>query len=497
MENTNKAKTKIAKSTVVIWILLVIIVLMIISGVYFYFQEQKKAQQVLNSDMAEAMKTVQIQQGMMLEKMDAIPGTVRPAQSVALSWQAAGIVGPVKVKDGDTVKKGDILASLDPASINAAILEAAVTKEQKQIELERLFTSTLNTATAYSNMVNALNALNESDKALVALGVVRKDQQELGVYYQDYLEAKQYYQEALNEYNTLKVRPLDDVDRQIAAEGVAGARTAMESTLSKYNWYSGEVDSLKKQQAEADYMLKSAEYDDAVRAYDRVKNGPTPAQIQSLQSEIDAAQAVVNTANLIAPIDGTIINVNNRQYDKIQTKDLTAATPPVAIQLDDLSSYYVDISVSEMKVNSLSVGQDVQISFEAVPLKTFTGKITHLSNTGKVTSGEVTFAATVKMDTADELVRPGMRAKITIIVQKIDNALYLPLSAVSTNSDGVSIVTVRNADGTTNQVPVETGIESEGNIQIISDKLKAGDEVLTYSMDPMVSAMPETGLKQP
>lgn len=479
-KNGIKAKTNARKR--LIWILIILLLGLIAIDGYLFVNGQKQTQQSMNQIIEAASADYAVEQGVMHETIDDLIGIIRPRQSVDLVWQATGTVGELLVTSGQLVKKGDILAILAPSSVNPSILAAGVTKEEKQTELERLYTSTTGISTAYNDQVLAQKALVDAEKKLSDLGVVRKEKMELGVYYQDYLDAKASYDEAVNEFNALKMRPLDDFDRQIAVEMMSGARSEMEQTLAKYNWYNGEVDTLIKQQAEANVILKEAELKDAQRAYNKIKNGPTENQIKTLQSEIDAAQALANTAKIIAPVDGTVTIVNTRQFDVISETDLNQLTPKTAFHIDDLSSFYIDVQVSEMKINLVAVGQKVHIRLDAVPLKFYTGQIYRISNAGKLNGGEVTFDMVIKMDDADEKVKPGMSAELSIQTREIPDALFVPKFVIGTNADETKYVIKQNDQGQPEMVLVTTGVENDYMIQVASPDLKAGDKIYADSL---------------
>lgn len=492
-KNGIKAKTNARKR--LIWALFVLLIGLIAMDGYLFVSGQQQTQQSMNQIIEGTSADYTVEQGVMYETVDDLIGTIRPRQSVDLVWQTTGTVGEVLVTSGQLVKKGDILAVLDPGSVDSAILAAEVTKEEKQTELERLYTSTTEISNAYNDQVLAQKALAEAEKTLSDLGVVRKDKLELGVYYQDYLDAKANYDEAVNQFNTLKTRPLDDFDRQIAVEMMSGARSEMEQTLAKYNWYNGEVDTLTKQQAEADVILKEAELKDAQRAYDKIKDGPTDNQIRSLQSEIDAAQALSNTDKLIAPVDGTVTMVDTRQFDVITQTDLNQVTPKVAIHIDDLSSFYINVQVSEMKINSVAVGQKVQIRLDAIPLRFYTGQIYRISNAGELNGGEVTFDMVIKMEDADEKVKPGMSAELSIQTKEIPDALFVPQSVIGTNPDETKYVIKQNDQAQPEIVIIETGVENDYMIQVISPDLKAGDRI--YADSPQLIQAIQATMIQP
>jgi HlyD family secretion protein len=477
-----KVKRPPQKTTIVIWVLIGIILLIAAAGVVQYLNLQKQAQKIKDEAAASQTETTVVKKGNLTEKLDDISGTVRPNQSVYLYWQTSGTVSDVNVQLGDNVKKGDVLAALDRSTIDTSIIEAEVTKEEAEEDLERLYTSSFDLATAMSNVATTKKAVQDAQDALDALGVVREDEVEIGVYYNDYLEAKENYQKALDNFETMRDRALDDVDRQRAVQMVEGARSRMESALSMYNWYNGEVDALEKQQAEAALLLAQAQYEDAVRSYEKIKNGPTESQIASLQAQIKAAEATMKTAYIVAPIDGTVVEVGAKQFDVIAYESTSTSRDILAARVDDLSSYFIDITVNELDINQISIGQKVTISFDAIPLKEYTGTITNISNVGEVSDSTVTFSLTVKMDRVDNKVKAGMMADVAIVTKEAVDVLYVPSTSVSMKEDGTRFVSKKNADGTFTDIPVQLGMVSGSDTQIISDQIQEGDEIINHKM---------------
>ena len=333
-----------------------------------------------------------------------------------------------------------------------------------------------------SNVATTKKAVQDAQDALDALGVVREDEVEIGVYYNDYLEAKENYQKALDNFETMRDRALDDVDRQRAVQMVEGARSRMESALSMYNWYNGEVDALEKQQAEAALLLAQAQYEDAVRSCEKIKNGPTESQIASLQAQIKAAEATMKTAYIVAPIDGTVVEVGAKQFDVIAYESTSTSRDILAVRVDDLSSYFIDITVNELDINQISIGQKVTISFDAIPLKEYTGTITNISNVGEVSDSTVTFSLTVKMDRVDNKVKAGMMADVAIVTKEAVDVLYVPSTTIAMKADGTRSISKKNADGTFTDISVQLGMVSGSDMQIISDQIQEGDEIKNHKM---------------
>ncbi len=468
---------RMLKSTVWILVLLGIVLLMAVAGAGYYFYNQHQAKLKAAENAEKAGITTKVTIGDLTETLDDISGTVRSNQSVYLYWQISGTVSAVNVKVGDTVKKGDVLASLDRSTISSSVIEAEQTKETAEENLKKLYTSSLDMATKLNAVATAKSAVDDAQDARNALGITRTTYPELGDYYQKYLNASRDYDLALSAYNEVKDRALDDADRERAVSRLENAQTSRDSALSMYNWYNGETNELEVQQADAALLLAQSKYDDAVRAYDKVKNGPTQDDINSLQAQIDSAQAIMNTADIISPIDGTVAEVDVKPYDVIAYESTSTTRDILAVRIDNIDSYYIDVSVAEANINSISQGQEVTVTFDAIPLKEYTGVITNISNAGTVSDSSVTYAVTVQMDNVDGEIKSGIMGDVSIVTQEVKDAKIVPSTALSFDSDGNRIVKKKNSDGTFTNVKVQIGLISGSDVQVISDDLAEGDEV--------------------
>lgn len=485
-----KGRSKISKKALITIVILLVILLLIAGSGYMYYLRITALIREKQEEAAELEPdTAKVERGDLSNTLDDISGIVRSNQSVYLYWQTSGTVSAVNVEVGDTVKKGDILAELDSSTIDPSIIDAEVEKENAAESLERLFTSTLTLEQARTKMVQAKKAVEDAQKELDSLGIIREDDLELGVKYQDYMTAIRNYEDAQKDFDGIKERALDDSERIRAQQRLESARTRMDSAKAEYNWYNGEAEEIDIQKADAALKLAQAQLDDAERAYNRIKDGPTENQVRSLQAQIDSAAATVNTARIVAPIDGTVAQVDAKPYDVIAYETTSAARDILAVRIDDLSSHYIDITVTELEVNKISLGQTVTITFDAVPLREYTGTIVNISNAGTVSNLTVNYALTVKMDEADDSIKSGMMADVAIVTEQAKDALYVPQKAVSVADDGVTrIVKKVGPDGTTAEIPVQVGLNSGSDVQIISDQIKEGDEVRLTKVTSMMNS---------
>ena len=164
-------------------------------------------------------------------------------------------------------------------------------------------------------------------------------------------------------------------------------------------------------------------------------------------------------------------NTYNAPYDGVITKVMVKDGDVVSIgqplfEIFSNRHFETKITVDELDIPSITIGQEVQIVVKAFPQKVFAGKVTDISQEGKTANGISSFPVTVKFEEIDGI-RAGMTTEATIVTAKKEEALVIPIEAVSI-VNGEKIVLVENPNGTAETRIVETGISSNIMVEIIS-----------------------------
>ena len=497
---------------------LLIIGAVIVSLVAGYF-----AYRVIAGKQASAtseLQTASVQRGALATTLSS-SGTARSGQSATITWEAEGKVGEVALKPGDLVKADQQLAALDPQTISADMINARQKLATAEQAFEDLQNSTLQQAQALQALEEAqatlaslkVTASEESSQAQLALAnaqIALADAQRTRNYMSyphstdplviekaqtDYLLAKKVYKEALSVYNKLKKRNLTDPERARALTNLLAAKQRMDQALATYNWYildytpsdiaqaDGELavaqanlekaqadwENLKDGSSSAVIAMAEASLADAQREWERVKDGPSEADLAAAQADIDAAQAELNDAYLLAPFAGTITKVD------VSTGDLVSAGD-AAFRIDDLSSIFIDIQISEVDLASLRVGQKATLEFDAIADKQYTGELSEIGMIGTNSQGVVNYPATVRVTDADEDVLPGMTASVTIVLEERDDIMQVPNKAIRTSNGQQSVVVLFEGEQIT--VPVTVGLVGDTMSEITSSQLQEGDVVV-------------------
>jgi HlyD family secretion protein len=229
------------------------------------------------------------------------------------------------------------------------------------------------------------------------------------------------------------------------------------------------------------FRIKSKDVEDILDSYQDAMD-QAQEKIESAQSNADNKQETYDNYTITAPISGQVITKNVKAGDKID-RSSSSSTSTLAV-IYDLSEVTFEMSVDELDVGRVKVGQTVNVTADAIEGKTFTGKVTNISLQSSQSNGVTNYPVTVTLDEVGDLL-PGMNVDGTIILDQVDDALMIPVdSLMRGNRVYVKDDSVTRQQGNIpagfKAVDVETGISNDDYVQITSG-LSEGDEVYVDS----------------
>jgi len=371
------------------------------------------------------------------ETIDA-SGSLEAQPFAALNWKTSGVVEKVNIKTGDTVKAGDLLATLQPASTSANIVSAKADLVNAQVKLRDLLTSGTSLAQAKIDLKDAQEAYTKADN------------------YLKYLNYSEYVPQTI-----------------YTAKLVATGRNGWEYQYDTHN-FKGPAPKDWIVEATNDLALKKGKLDDAQRTYDSLLAGEDSTGVIAARANVDAAQATVNSLYIIAPFDGKVLSVEQRVGEVVNTGDLS-------INLADMDHLYVNTQVDESDIANVKLGNQAEITLDAVPGVTLAGKVTSINPVGENVSGLVKYTVRVDLDkvSADTFLPLGTTSNVTITVKDATANLAVPITMIQNDSKG-EYVWVIQTDSSTKRVDVVSGA-IVGDQVIVTGDLKDGDRIQLVS----------------
>ena len=407
-------------------------------------------------------------------------GQIKPpdVNLVNVNANSMGKITEINVKEGDTVKKGQLLLRTEDVQQTASVQgqEAAIRTEEADLQASQ---ASVDSAKATLNLQQA-NLAQAQAKFKQSSDAFDRGQE----LFKDNLLSRQDFDSRLSDF-------------QVAKANVQSAQASVEQAKAQL------------QQSQFNHDMSAA------------RLAQNKAQLMGFQNQL--AQTVY-----VSPIDGIVTSLPVTVGENV-VPGIQNAVGSVLFQVADMKIITAEVLVDETDIVNVKLNQPAQVSIDAIPNKTFTGKVTEIgqsavsSTTGQTTTTSSTsgtsnqeakdFKVVVTLDNPPANLRPGLSctAKITTATRK--NAVAVPIQALTirtrreleeaqTNGKGKALAASRPMsqlseaeqnrlkeelqgvfvlrEGKAVFVPVDTGIMSDTNVEVLKG-LKPGDEIVTGS----------------
>jgi multidrug efflux pump subunit AcrA (membrane-fusion protein) len=407
--------------------------------------------------------TYKVQKGDVVRQVQ-FTGRIGPVKEVELFFKISGRVRNVKVERDAQVKQGDLLGDLEIAQLERQV-------SQSELDLERV-------------KVNLERAQKASDST------VKRAEVEVAIRYQEYLRLKNQDMEPgrIQADNALEAARLN----------LASAQSAYDNSPLQGRGASSQAMNLER--VTLDYKTAKANYDSAIAqittghdndismaakqlslaniALDAAKQGVDPLLINDLKRadlSLSTLKAQVSDAQIIAPFGGRVTSI------RISAGSPVEAYAPIAVVADP-SSLEVNADPNSTVLTELKEGMPLTVTLVSFPDLPLNGKIRQLpypygsggAATNDQAQAEKDKSTRIAIDAAslkDTKLQLGDLARVTVILEKKSDVMWLPPQAVRT-FEGRKFVVVQEGDGQ-RRVDVKVGITSEERVEI-QEGLKEG-----------------------
>ncbi|HMA60500.1 MAG TPA: efflux RND transporter periplasmic adaptor subunit [Halanaerobiales bacterium] len=257
------------------------------------------------------------------------------------------------------------------------------------------------------------------------------------------------------------IYPIEEQNLTFSTDGTVAAVNVEEGN----NVEEGEVlIELKNNQAQLQFLKAENQLKNA-----RINGSPNAVREAELDYEI--AKERLDDTKLEAPYSGVITELLVQKGDYINSGQEVAT-------LIDNTQYEVKANIDESELANLEVGQNVEISMEALPGLQLTGQLTEIGSKAESTSGVVTIPITVLINSVHDSFKPGLSADMEIIVGQVQDKLIVPVTAIL-NKEGKKYVQ-KVVGENTQEVEINTGL-TDGMRVVIETGLESGDEIIVNS----------------
>ncbi len=231
-------------------------------------------------------------------------------------------------------------------------------------------------------------------------------------------------------------------------------------TEKERNSYQSHDERLSYKYAENDYLKAKSDYENQ------------KASIQQLEIALDSAQNEyeAQSPTIKAPASGIVANIVAVEGTKIENSVTSDRSVKTVAAIKQEGTPIASVDVSEVDINSIKVGQIVNMTLSSIENKNFVGTVTGIDKVGSSTSGVSSYPVIIKFNEDSDMVLPNMSVDAEIILSQKENVLYVPTSAITTQNGKKYITTDKG------QVEITTGLVAGTNTEIISGA-QEGDAV--------------------
>jgi len=208
--------------------------------------------------------------------------------------------------------------------------------------------------------------------------------------------------------------------------------------------------------------------------------------LQQQQSKLTRLEEVVQDLKIIAPKDGMVVYKRDWNGTKITSGSQISVWDPTVATLPDLSKMVTKTYVNEIDISHLKKGLSVNLTIDAFPDKSFTGKVVEVANVGEQlpNSDAKVFEVTVEINEKDTLLRPAMTTNNQILIEELKDVVYIPQESVFI-TDSISYVVTKTTLGLKRQ-QVELG-KTNDNFVVIITGVTVGEELLMVKPEDVES----------
>jgi multidrug efflux pump subunit AcrA (membrane-fusion protein) len=344
-------------------------------------------------------------------------GILVPRQWATLSVETPGVIAEVLVNEDEPVSAGQVLLRLEgEEKLQASLSAAQAERVAAQQAFDELFKDPeVRVALAAEAVVDAQEAVEDAQHRLNNLGY--SSQTDIDQSLANVVLARDKLEKAREDYEPYANKPENNLIRAALLSKYAQAQKDYDAAVRLLNNLTGTSKPLDVAKAETDLALAEANLVKAERDYEMSLAGPDPdlvdvaqARLSNAEEQLLAAEKSLEVLEVHAPFDGIISEINVRASEWI-----TPGQPVLLVA--DLSDMKVETTdLNEIDVAQIEVGDDVTVTFDALPDLVVSGSVSRIAVKPRAGTG-VNYTVVVELDEIPDRLRWGMTAFVDITIE--------------------------------------------------------------------------------
>ena len=365
------------------FILLAVVALLLGAGVWGYLYAQSR-----NSSLK--YRVAQVERGPLTAAVSAT-GNLNAVVTVQVGSQVSGMIKELLVDFNSLVKKGQVIARIDPQIFEAQVNQA---KADLQTSKAAVLNQVATVEKAKADVENARAALAQG-KAMTAKADAAQ------------ADAKRIFD---RNAELFKRNLIAQADRDTAEANYDQAVAQSESSRANERALTAGIDSSQAQLRVQEAALQSAR-----------------AQVDQKTAALAQAQANLDYTTILAPVDGVVVS---RAVDVGQTVAASLQAPTLFTIAQDLTKMQVETSVDEADIGRIKVEDRATFTVDAFSGQTFAGVVTQIRKAAQIVQNVVTYTVIISVDNPGGRLLPGMTANVKLVYAEKPSVLKVPNAAL-------------------------------------------------------------------
>jgi len=359
-----------------------------------------------NGTGSESYMTSQLTTGNIRNTVGAT-GTLQAVTTVQVGSQVSGTIQALYADFNSEVKKGQVVAQLDPRIFQAQVKQAQANLDQARAD----YTDAKARLTAARATVENLRAGVSSATSNVAALKAQLD------------DAQSFYQrqQELAENGLISNRELEL------------ARTGYQAAQARYNQASAQLEQARlSERTSAGAGLEQAEAQLIM----------SQARIKQATASLELAEANLSHTTIHSPIDGVVVL---RNVDVGQTVAASLQAPTIFTIANDLTRMQVIANIDEADIGVINKTNRVRFTVDAYPGRTFEGRINQVRLNPQNVQNVISYNVVIDVDNPDLKLKPGMTTNLIFFIAERNNVIKIPNAALRFTPQGMTARQIREA----------------------------------------------------
>ena len=363
--------------------------------------------------------TARIERGNLRNTVTAT-GTLQAVTTVLVGSQASGTISALNVDFNSRVKKGQVIAQLDPSEAQAQVIAARANLEQARAGLAQARAAVTQSRAGVGN-AQAQTVAAKSTVQNQAAGVLSA-RANLAVMKAQSDDALAFLRQ---QESLLKAGVIAQREYDIANTAYKSAQARHEQAAAQLNQAMlSEQSAMQAGMAQSQSQVQQSQ---AQVQQSQAQVQAAQAQVQQAQAALQLAQISLQQTTITSPIDGVVVS---RDVDVGQTVAASLSAPTLFTIANDLTQMQVIANIDQADIGLVEQAKGVQFTVDAFPSQSFTGKIQQIRLNPVNTQNVVTYNVAIEVSNPEEKLKPGMTTNLTFTIDERNNVLRVPNSAL-------------------------------------------------------------------